>query len=94
MREAKRLEVGARVQVISQHWLRGRDTGEIIRIERQGRNKWLIQFDISYPGGGIDGDKLWLDQSHLSVLTDNEYEQFGHRSEQADERSMSIDFRQ
>jgi hypothetical protein len=94
MSNTKRLEVGARVRVVAQHWLRGGEAGEVICFEQRGRYNWLIQFDIRYPGGGIDGDKLWLDQSELSALTDNDVRAFRtHRGEHADERSIPIDIR-
>ena len=93
MRNIEKLEIGARVRVIAQHWLRGGDAGEVIGFERRGRNNWLIQFDIRYAGGGIDGDKLWLDQSELSELTDNEVRALRpHRVEYA-ERSTPTDSR-
>jgi hypothetical protein len=94
MRKTKRLEVGSRVRVIPQHWLRGGEAGEIIRFEQRGSNNWLIQFDISYPGGGIEGDKLWLDESELSELTDNDVRAYRtQRGDDADESSIPADIR-
>jgi hypothetical protein len=94
MRNIKRLEVGARVRVIPQHWLRGGDAGEVIRFEQRGKNNWLIQFDIRYLGGGIDGDKLWLDENELSELTDNDVRAYRpHRGDDTDKSSVPVDIR-
>jgi hypothetical protein len=94
MKKTKKLEVGARVRVIPQHWLRGGDAGEIIHFAQRGKNNWLIQFDIRYPGGGIDGDKLWLDDSELSELTDNDVRAYRpYRGDNTDESSIPADSR-
>ena len=37
MRNIEKLEIGARVRVIAQHWLRGGDAGEVIGFEQRGR---------------------------------------------------------
>lgn len=37
-------------------------------ISTPGPHNWLVQFDRSFPGGGIDGKKLWLDQSQFSEV--------------------------
>jgi hypothetical protein len=68
MKEIKKFEIGARVRIGPQHWLRGGELGEVVGYERRGRNNWLVQFDNSFPGGGIDGDKLWFDQNEISEL--------------------------
>jgi hypothetical protein len=94
MRNIKRLEVGARVRVIPQHWLRGGDAGEVIGFEHRGKNNWLIQFDIRYPGGGIDGDKLWLDENELSELIDNDVRAYRpYRDDDTDKSSVPVDIR-
>jgi hypothetical protein len=93
MRNTKKLEVGARVRVIPQHWLRGGDVGEVVRFEQRGKNNWLIQFDIRYPGGGIDGDKLWLDEGELSELTDNDVRAHRPHRRDTDENSISAGIR-
>ncbi|HVO94502.1 MAG TPA: hypothetical protein VMT22_16760 [Terriglobales bacterium] len=68
MLKAKALELGSRVKVVNQHWLRGGQVGRVIRFEPRGRNSWLVQFETGYPGGGIDGDKLWLGQDEFAEL--------------------------
>lgn len=79
------------MRVARQHWLRGGEAGEVIRFERRGRNNWLVQFEISYSGGGIDGDKLWLDQSELSeVMDDDESANRTDRVEITEDRSTPI----
>ena len=90
MRRPKGLEVGTRVRVVPQHWLRGGEVGEIIGFEPRGRNNWLIQFECRCAGGGIDGDKLWLDQSEISALIDaraSSSEPGDHR----DDRSLPVE---
>ena len=62
-------QVGSRVKIVPQHWLRALDEGVVIAHERRGQKNYLVQFVDSYPGGGIDGDKLWFDESEFSVVT-------------------------
>ncbi|SRR5713226_2345822 len=64
----KGVSVGARVKILPQHWLRAHEEGFIIDSRPQARNNWLVKFDRSYPGGGIEGDKLWLDESQFSEV--------------------------
>jgi len=61
--------VGSRVKIVPQHWLRALDEGVVIAHERRGQKNYLIQFEDSYPGGGIDGDKLWFDENEFSEVT-------------------------
>ncbi len=61
--------VGSRVKIVPQHWLRALDEGVVIAHERGGQKNYLVQFEDSYPGGGIDGDKLWFDESEFSEVT-------------------------
>jgi hypothetical protein len=71
MKEMKKFEIGSHVRIGPQHWLRGGELGEIIGYERRGRNNWLVQFENSFPGGGIDGDKLWFDQNEIKELSND-----------------------
>ena len=50
------------------HGLRANQTGLVIDEQSQGRKRWLVQFDERYPGGGIDGDKLWLDEHDFAEI--------------------------
>ncbi len=59
------VSVGARVKIVPQHWLRGLEEGSVIDYQSHAQNNWLVKFDRSYPGGGIEGDKLWLDESQF-----------------------------
>jgi hypothetical protein len=61
--------LGSRVKIVPQHWLRALDEGVVIAHERRGQKNYLVQFVDSYPGGGIDGDKLWFDESEFSEVT-------------------------
>lgn len=79
MQKARTLQVGARVKIRQQHWKRGGQVGRVISYEPRGRNNWLIQFGTKYPGGGIDGDKLWLDQSEFA-------DEFNEADDEADIR--------
>jgi len=69
MNTEKKYAVGARVKIVPQHWLRALDEGVVIARERRGQKNYLVQFADSYPGGGIDGDKLWFDESEFSEVT-------------------------
>jgi hypothetical protein len=60
--------VGSRVKIVPQHWLRALDEGVVIAYERRGQKNYLVQFEDSYPGGGIDGDRLWFDESEFSEV--------------------------
>ncbi len=61
-----------RVKIVSQHWLRRGQIGQLVRFEQRGQNNWLVKFDHSFPGGGIDGDKLWLDQREFIEAWDED----------------------
>jgi len=64
----KKYAVGSRVKIVPQHWLRALDEGVVLAHERRGQKNYLVQFEDSYPGGGIDGDKLWFDESEFSQV--------------------------
>jgi hypothetical protein len=63
-----RLEIGNRVKVHSRHWLRAMDEGIIVDFRPDRESHWLVQFNKIFPGGGIDGDKLWLREDNLEKL--------------------------
>ena len=60
--------IGARVIISPQHWLRPNEVGLVIDRQRDGHRRWLLRFEESYAGGGIDGDQLWLDQLDFSEV--------------------------
>ena len=62
----KSVSVGASVRIGPHHWLRAYEEGLIIDRQSHAANNWLVRFKHTYPGGGIDGDKLWLDESQFS----------------------------
>ena len=72
MQSRKRYTVGVQVKISPQHWLRGGEVGQLVRFEQRGQNNWLVQFDNRYPGGGIDGNKLWLDPREFSEVVDED----------------------
>ncbi len=60
------MEVGSKVRVSSHHWLRANAAGVVLEINGdRGDNAFLVKFDQSIVGRGIDGDKLWLSKSQL-----------------------------
>jgi hypothetical protein len=61
--------VGMRVSLVPQHWLRPYETGIVVGQQRQALKKWLVQFEDSYAGGGIDGDKIWCDDSDFAQIS-------------------------
>ena len=65
----KKYAVGSRVKIVPEHWLRALDEGVVLAHEQRGQKNYLVQFEDSYPGGGIDGDKLWFDESEFSEVT-------------------------
>ena len=72
MNTSQRFGLGEKVKIAPQHWLRGGEIGRLIRFEQRGQNNWLVKFDTSYPGGGIDGDKLWFDSRELIHVTEQD----------------------
>ena len=64
------LKVGDTVRCSARHWLRANAMGTIVQFDgsvERGENRWLIEFVETYAGGGIDGNKLWLNDSLFSV---------------------------
>jgi len=73
MKAKEKCSLLARVTISPNHGLRANQNGLIIDQQRHGQKRWLVQFDGRYPGGGIDGDKLWLDEHDFSeVIADTE----------------------
>lgn len=70
--KAKSISVGAKVRIIPQHWLRGYQEAVVVGFRPGAQNNWLVKFDSSYPGGGIEGDKLWLDERFFSEVEQEE----------------------
>jgi hypothetical protein len=60
MEGRKKIAVGSRVKIKHQHWLRALEEGVVVEYRPRARNSWLVKFDHGYPGGGIDGDKLYF----------------------------------
>ena len=63
------VSIGAKVKIVPQHWLRAYEEGLIVDHKCRARNCWLVKFDHSYLGGGVDGDKLWLDESQFAEVS-------------------------
>jgi hypothetical protein len=66
--ERKKVQIGAKVKIKPHHWLRALEDGTIIAYRAQSRHSWLVQFDNNYPGGGIDGDKLYFDEAEFAEV--------------------------
>jgi hypothetical protein len=60
MEGRKKIDVGSKVKIKHQHWLRALEEGTVLEYRPRARNSWLVQFEHGYPGGGIDGDKLYF----------------------------------
>jgi hypothetical protein len=63
-----KVRIGAKVKIKPQHWLRALEDGTVVEYRPQSRHNWLVQFERSYPGGGIDGDKLYFDEAEFSEV--------------------------
>ena len=61
--------IGVRISLLPQHWLRPYEIGVVIDQQPRALKKWLVQFEDSYPGGGIDGNKIWCDESDFAEVT-------------------------
>ena len=68
MNTKEKCTVWARVTISPNHGLRANETGLVIDEQGSGQKRWLVQFDERYPGGGIDGDKLWLDEHDFAEI--------------------------
>jgi hypothetical protein len=66
------ISVGTKVRISPQHWLRGYQEAVVVDFRPGAQNNWLVKFDSSYPGGGIEGDKLWLDERYFSAVESEE----------------------
>ncbi len=64
----KKVRIGAKVKIKPQHWLRALEDGTVVEYRPQSRHSWLVQFEHKYPGGGIDGDKLYFDEAEFSEV--------------------------
>lgn len=60
--------IGSRVALTAQHWLRPYENGVVVGQQSQALKKWLVQFDESYAGGGIEGNKLWCDEADFAEI--------------------------
>lgn len=65
------LEIGQRVRVKGKRWIRGNAVGTIIEYNEAGENHWRIRFDEKIVGHGVEGDKLWLNESELEIVCIN-----------------------
>jgi hypothetical protein len=60
-----RTSLGATVKISHHHWLRALEEGVVIGYRPRAQKNWLVKFDGRYPGGGIDGDKLYFNESEF-----------------------------
>jgi len=68
MNAQEKCSLWARVTISANHGLRANQTGLVIDEQGTLQKRWLVQFDERYPGGGIDGDKLWLDEHDFAKI--------------------------
>ena len=61
--KTKRPKVKALVKTSVRHWLRPGQLGRVL--EDDGR-RLLVEFQTTYPGGGIDGNKLWFTEIDIA----------------------------
>ena len=61
------LKIGARVEVVRKHWLRAGQSGTVIATRDKGITRWLVEIREPSEGGGIDGNKLWLNEAQFRV---------------------------
>lgn len=54
----KFIQLGHRVR-LHKHWLRDGQWGTVVEVDDK-TDKYRVQFDRVYPGGGLDGNALWL----------------------------------
>jgi hypothetical protein len=64
----KKVKIGAKVKIKPHHWLRALEDGTVVAYRPQSRHSWLVQFERNYPGGGIDGDKLYFDEAEFAEV--------------------------
>jgi hypothetical protein len=83
MEGRRKITVGSKVKIKHQHWLRALEDGVVVEYRPRARNSWLVQFEHRYPGGGIDGDKLYFAEGDFL-----EIEERG--STKADVQTMSL----
>ena len=72
MNTAEKYGAGMRVKIVPQYWLRRGAIGQLVRFEQREKNNWFVKFDHCFPGGGIDGDNLWLGQQEFVEVTDED----------------------
>jgi hypothetical protein len=60
------LKIGARVAGVRTHWVRAGQTGTVATTDK-AINRWLVEFRETSEGGGIDGNKLWLNEAQFRV---------------------------
>jgi len=87
MKSGKQFGVGMHVRIVPQHWLRGGEIAEILQFEQRGQNNWLVKFERPFPGGGIEGDKLWLSQREFAEVLESEV---GSETESAREKENDL----
>jgi hypothetical protein len=63
-----KVKIGAKVKIKPHHWLRALEDGTVVGYRPQSRHSWLVQFEQNYPGGGIDGDKLYFDEAEFAEV--------------------------
>ena len=55
-----------KVRVVRTHWLRPNEIGKIIGTN-ENNDRWLVEFARAFPGGGIEGKMLYLEENQLEL---------------------------
>ncbi len=64
---------GDRVRAVGRHWLRPHAFGWVSEIEPdRGEYMYLVEFDRTVVGKGIDGKFLWMDKLSFEVVRHDE----------------------
>jgi hypothetical protein len=75
----RHIPVGSRVRVSARHWLRANHLGAIIEFDAErSENRYLVEFETARLGGGIDGNKLWLNDAQFTVVDGTNAYQVDH----------------
>lgn len=86
MKDNRTCHVGSQVILSPQQWLRPKEMGLIID---DGKRRWVVQFEESFPGGGIDGGRLRLDQGDFAEII-NDVDRLASMAETPPWQSLSL----
>ena len=57
------------MRITKNHWLRPNKCGVVVDMAKDKIGlRYCVKFDDKWDGGGIDGDKLWLEDDSFSKV--------------------------